>query len=367
MKKNTISIILPNFGGGGAERAYLEIAKELAKRDYFVEFVLMHCSGELLDKAQSLFSVGDLKCNRLRNLPKILISYLQKNKPDFLIASMWPLTVIAPFSQLLSKHKCKVLICEQNYLSAQYQNRGWLNWILMRISMAIGYRLAYSRLGVSVGVINDIVNLSGLPKKMFKLVYNPVPIFKEPSKKLINHAEQLWSCPSGARIITVGSFKSQKNHSLLLKAFAKLNITDAKLMFVGEGKGREPLSLLVEELGLADKIIFAGVQTDTTPFYLTADLFVLSSNYEGFGNVIVEALACGTPIVSTDCPSGPSEILKKGQFGKLVPVNDINALAIAISQQIKAPLNRDLLIKRALDFSPEKITNKYLCSLGELN
>ena len=112
-----------NFGGGGAERAYLEIAKELAKRGYFVEFVLMHCSCELLDKAQSLFSVVDLKCNRLRNLPKILITYLQKNKPDFLIASMWPLTVIAPFSQLLSKHKCKVLICEQNFLSAQYQNR----------------------------------------------------------------------------------------------------------------------------------------------------------------------------------------------------------------------------------------------------
>ena len=366
MKEKKISIILPNFGGGGAEKAYLEIGQEFAKRDYFVEFVLMHCSGELLEKAKSLFSVVDLKCHRMRNLPKILINYLQNNKPNFLIAPMWPLTVIAPISQLLSKHKCKVLICEQNYLSIQYRQRGWLNWSLMRISMAICYRIAHRRIGVSTGVIKDIVKLSGLPKKMFELIHNPVPTFIEPSKNSIQHVEQLWSCPSGARIITVGSFKPQKNHKLLLKAFAKLKIKDAKLMFVGKGEGREHLSILVEELGLADKIVFAGFQIDTIPFYLTADLFVLSSNYEGFGNVIVEALACGTPVVSTDCPSGPSEILKNGQFGGLVPVNDVNALAIGITKQLEEPVSRDLLIKRAKDFSSEKIASKYLRSFEEL-
>ena len=128
-------------------------------------------------------------------------------------------------------------------------------------------------------------------------------------------------------------FKHQKNHALLLRAFALLERPDARLMLLGNGELEPDLRRLAAELGIADRVIFAGFHPDPTPFYRTADLFVLSSDYEGFGNVIVEALACGTPVVSTDCPSGPAEILADGEFGALVPVGDAQALARAIDRR----------------------------------
>ena len=366
MKKKTISILLPNLGGGGAEKAYLELAREFVLKEYSVEFALMQFHGELLEKAETKFSIVNLNCHRFISLPKILINYLRISKPDILITSMWPLTVIAPLSKLLSRHRCKVLVCEQNYLSVQYQNKSLLNWVLMRISMALGYRIANARIGVSNGVINDISKLSGLPTNKFELIYNPIPSYIKPSEGSLKYAEELWACPKGARIITVGKFKAQKNHKLLLKALAKIHHHNARLMFVGDGEGRKSLSLLAENLKIQDKVIFAGFQIDTTPFYETADLFVLSSDYEGFGNVIVEALSCGTPVVSTNCPSGPAEILDNGRYGSLVPVNDEKALAKAIDFQLDKRVDKDLLINRALDFSTNLATNKYLKSIEEI-
>src|SRR5690606_28337844 len=114
----------------------------------------------------------------------------------------------------------------------------------------------------------------------------------------------LWGTPSGARILHVGSLKRQKNHPLLLRSFAQITAHEARrLMLVGTGQEEAGLRALTAELGIADRVIFAGFHPDPTPFYRTADLFALSSDYEGFGNVIVEAMACGTPVVSTDCPS----------------------------------------------------------------
>ena len=120
------------------------------------------------------------------------------------------------------------------------------------------------------------------------------------------------------------------------------------------------LSLMADQLGIADRVIFAGFDADPTPFYITADLFVLSSDNEGFGNVIVEALACGTPVVSTDCPSGPAEILKNGQFGTLVPVNDVSALAKAMNASLSAHHNVEALKRRAADFNPKHAAERYL-------
>ena len=131
-------------------------------------------------------------------------------------------------------------------------------------------------------------------------------------------------------------------------------------MFVGDGAGRDALLSLAQELGVADRVILAGFHPDPTPFYKTADLFVLSSDYEGFGNVIVEALACGTPVVSTDCPSGPGEILDGGRFGRLVPVDDAEAMAEAMHAALDAPADPGALKHRAADFLPELAARKYL-------
>ena len=192
----------------------------------------------------------------------------------------------------------------------------------------------------------------GCDKGAFEVVYNPVPTRAVPEQATLDIADRLWSGQRGARILTVGTMKAVKNHRLLLRAFARLDRPDALLMFVGDGTGREALLSLARDLGVADRVIFAGFQPDPTPFYKTADLFVLSSNYEGFGNVIVEALATGTPVVSTDCPSGPAEILENGKWGRLTPVGDADALAEAMRASLKDDHDTAALKRRASRFRP---------------
>ena len=135
-------------------------------------------------------------------------------------------------------------------------------------------------------------------------------------------------------------------------------------MLVGEGQNQPMLRALARTLGIADRVVFAGFHADPSPFYATADLFVLSSAYEGFGNVIVEALSFGVPVVSTDCPSGPAEILEDGRWGRLTPIGDAQALARAVDEALAEPVDRDALKRRAADFAPEIAARKYLDLLG---
>ena len=355
-----ISILLPDLGGGGAERVNLDLAYEFARAGHAVEFVLMQACGDLLEEARASFSVIDLDTPRARALPLALARYLRQRRPDALLAAMWPLTVTAPLAQRLSGHRCKVLISEHGILSAQYRDWGRFHRLLLRLSASLGYRHVNSRIGVSAGVAADMAALSGIRKDAFEVVYNPVPPRAVPEEAALDSADRLWSRPKGARILTVGTMKAVKNHPLLLRAFALLDRPDAMLMFVGDGDGREALLSIARGLGVTDRVIFAGFHPDPTPFYKTADLFVLSSNFEGFGNVIVEAMACGTPVVSTDCPSGPAEILKNGRFGMLTPVGDTEALSRAIADALEQLHDRDALKRRATDFAPQIAARKYL-------
>lgn len=359
-----ISILLPDLRGGGVERIRLVLAREFVRAGHKVEFVLMQARGELLQEASAEFSVVDLATPRMRKLPYAFVHYLRRSRPDVVLAAMWPLTVIAPFAARLSGHRCKILVSEHGILSAQYRNRGLLHGCLLRLSTALGYRLADGRVGVSTGVVRDMAMLAKLNPKDFETIHNPLSPRGEPGADDLGEAERLWGVPRGGRVLTVGTMKRVKNHPLLLRAFSRLDDPKARLMFVGQGEGRDALLALAQDLGVTDRIILAGFHPDPTPFYKTADLFVLSSDYEGFGNVIVESLACGTPVVSTDCPSGPAEILENGRYGDLVPVGDAETLSDAIMRALSAPKAPDTLRRRAEDFAPEIAARKYLSLLN---
>lgn len=356
----TIAFVLPDLRGGGAERVNLDLAHELRGAGHAVEFVLMQAHGELLEEAQIAFPVADLKVPRARGVPLALARYLRARRPDALLAAMWPLTVIAPLARALSGHDCRVIVSEHGILSAQYKDWGALHGLALRASVAICYRMADARVGVSEGVAKDMAKLARMPVGQFTVIHNPVPPRQQPSVTAMAEAEAFWGTPPGSRIVTVGRFKAVKNHALLLRSFARMASSQARLMLVGNGEGEHALRAQAQQLGIADKVIFAGFHSDPTPFYASADLFVLSSNYEGFGNVIVEALACGLPVVSTDCPSGPAEILNNGLFGKLVPVGDEAALAEAMTTTLTEPHDREKLRARARDFAPKGIARAYL-------
>ncbi len=176
--------------------------------------------------------------------------------------------------------------------------------------------------------------------------------------------EQLWGAGFQYHVLSVGALKAQKDHANLVRAFALLPADfNAKLIILGEGELRPNLENLIEELGLQSRISMPGFVADPYPWFGTADLFVLASQWEGFGNVIVEALECGVPVVSTDCLSGPAEILEYGRYGKLVPIANPEAMAEAIAVSLNESHDRSKLMSRAAEFSVSNISSQYLTYL----
>ena len=358
-----ISILLPDLRGGGVERIRLELAREFRTMGYQVEFLLMSAAGDLLTEASKDFTVVDLNARRARHVLWKLIRHLHRSPPDALVAAMWPLTALAPLAARLARFGGPVAVSEHNLLSSQYGSRSSTHKLMLKASIWAGYRLATSRIAVSEGVRGDMAQICRLSEDHIAVIQNPVRRLTKPETTTTESINDLWGSV-GKRIVTVGSLKDVKNHSVLLRAFQLLPKGSAKLMLVGQGPNENKLRKLAEELAVSDDVIFAGFHADPAPFYETADLFVLSSDYEGFGNVIVEALSCGLPVVSTDCPSGPAEILENGRYGRLTPVGDAEALAAAMQEALAAPHDREALKRRAADFSPERAARAYLSALG---
>lgn len=360
-----ISILLPDLRGGGAERVSLDLGREFVRLGHPVEFVLMRADGDFLSEARAEFPVVDLQTPRARQVVPALARYLRQTRPAALLAAMWPLTTLAPVAARLAGYRGPVAISEHNTIyTRQYRDWGWLHHFALRSSAFVGYRLASARIGVSRGVCDDISAMSLMAAERMTTIYNPVRKLPSPAPEVLKQVDKTWGGATGRRILTVGSFKDQKNHPLLLRSFAEMGDAGARLMILGQGSNEEKLRALAADLGIAAQVIFPGFHADPAPFYASADLFVLSSDYEGFGNVIVEALSFGLPVVSTDCPAGPAEILDGGRFGRLVPVGDAPALAQAMAAALAEPADQDLLKRRAADFSPEIAARSYLSALG---
>jgi len=355
-----IALVLPDLGGGGAERVTLTLANELVARGIAVDIVLMRCEGAFLEQVPRTIRLVDLKAPRTRHAPLAFARYLRAERPDAVIANMWPLTTACIIARSLARSKARLLACEHAMLADSYRDWGWLHGFFLRSSIAALHPFADVRAAVSSGVADDLAAMTGIERSRFEVVYNPVAVHP-PTSDETAAVDGAWRGWAGKRIITVGTLNAVKNQALLLHAFARLLETvDDRLMLLGEGPLRGELKALARKLGVADKIIMPGFMPNPTPFYRAADLFVLSSDYEGFGNVIVEALACGLPAVSTDCPSGPAEILENGRWGRLTPVGDAEALANAMAQSLAAEHDREALRRRAADFSPARAAERYL-------
>jgi glycosyltransferase involved in cell wall biosynthesis len=315
------------MGGGGAERVALEIIRDLLGAGHKVDLVLVRATGQLMPLVPAEVRVIDLNASRMLGALKPLVRYFRRERPDAIQVSMWPLTTVAILAHRLSRSRSRLMTSDHIAFS---RAGGW-DKALIRLTAGPLYRLADVRVVVSEGAAQDLAALTGLGRDRFELIYNPISPPREirPMAK----AERLWG-PGKDRIIAVGSLKPQKNHAQLLRAFARMGREDTKLMILGEGPLRSDLERLAAELGILDRVVLPGFQIDPWPFYASASLFVLSSNWEGFANVVLEALAAGLPVVSTDCPSGPAEILDHGRFGALVPVGDEAALAAAMERAL---------------------------------
>ena len=330
----------------------LTLGKAFKALGISVDILVMSKEGEFLDEAQNGFNLIDLKCNKTYKLPLILLEYASSNKPDVVISSFWKLNLCACLARTFFPFY-KLILWEHSPPTKTPFSPAWI----YAISASLIYQLSTKIVAVSDGVGDDIRKCTiGLSNKIIT-IYNPIV---PPAVEVASVKASERTGPS--LIVSVGRLEPQKNPGLLIRAFSIVckNNSNVNLLFVGDGSLRSELEKSCRDLNLEDRIQFLGFSPNPYEVLRNADLFVLSSNYEGLGNVIIEALFCGLPIVSTDCPSGPSELLMNGTYGSLVPVDDEVALAAAIKSELSNKREPSAQIHAAQRFMPNIVANKFL-------
>lgn len=354
-----VAFLLPNMRGGGAERVALRLVEDFLSRGHEVDLLLMSPVGELMPLVPAACRVLDLNAARIRSVIVPLRKYLRDREPVALQASMWPLTVAAVIARSLARSQTRLLLSEHVMLSHQYSQFGRLRRSFLSRSIAWSYPKANARVAVSERVADDLTAISGIDRKSIDVIYNPVagpPPGNIPTAEIM----ALWG-EAVDRILTVGSLKEQKNQAMMIRAFALLRKRRrAKLMILGEGDLRASLQDLAAEYGVADDVLLPGFATNPWPYYASATAFALSSDYEGYPLVLIEAMKCGLPVVCTDCESGPAEILAGGLYGELTPLGDEVAFAEALERALSRPHNPAQLEARANALSGQATSDRYL-------
>ena len=355
-----ISIILPDLGGGGAERVVVNLANSFAQRGFAVEMVLLSATGVFLADLVPNVRVVNLNVSRLRSVLLPLVRYLRQSRPAALLACMWPLTVVALLARALAFVPTRVVVAEHTTWSRdEIASTLWGRWKVAN-SMHYGFPAADGIVTVSSGAADDLALFANLDRNAITVIYNPVVGDSKPQSSTPLAPDGWWTGPH-RRVLAVGRLKTIKDYATLMHAFARLRQrVDARLLILGDGECRAALEVQVRQLCIEASVFMPGFVKDASPYYQHADLHVLSSIGEGLPTVIIEALAAGTPVVSTDCPSGPREILCDGQFGCLVPVGDAAALAVAMADSLAVTHDTAALKARAQYFSIDKATDRYL-------
>jgi glycosyltransferase involved in cell wall biosynthesis len=355
-----IAMIWPDLRGGGAERVAVNLANGFVQRGYSVDMVLLSAKGEFLTDLLPSIRVVDLDVKRMRWAMPSLVGYLRQTRPAAILVSMWPLTLCAIWARTLSRVTTRLVVAEHTTWSRSELLERWLLSWQVRNSMHYFFPSSDAIVAVSQGAAEDLARLANLDSKAITIIYNPVTCNAKLSASSPLDPDGWWTGPH-RKVLAVGALKAVKDYATLLQAFARLcQRVEARLLILGEGELRSALEVQVRQLGIEANVFMPGFVKDVSPYYQQADLHVLSSTCEGFGNVIVEALQAGTPVVSTDCPSGPSEILCDGQFGRLVPVGDAHLLALAMGDSLAASHDTGALKSRAQDFSIDKAVDRYL-------
>jgi glycosyltransferase involved in cell wall biosynthesis len=357
--KDRAALFLPGLYEGGAERVILNLAKEISARGYAVDLVLARAEGPYMDQIPASVRLIDLKAPRVATSVPALIKYLQRERPTALLSAMFA-NVIALWARRLCGIPRRLVISEHNTLASVVHNKKDLRWQVYPKLAGWFYPWADTIVAVSAGVANDLTQAAGISRDLIQVVYNPVITddLQEKSKARLEHP---WFADGEPPVILgIGRLTDQKAVDLLLHAFSQVrNGRPARLLILGEGEERPILETLISRLGLEQDVQLMGFVENPYPYLAHAALFVLPSRWEGLPTVLVEALYAGTPIVATDCPGGSREILKDGQYGKLVPVDSPTQLAQAMEDTLDAhcvsppreswePFKSDLVTERYL-------------------
>jgi len=355
-----VAIFLPSLRGGGAERVMLCLARGFAERGCEVDIVLAKREGSYLSEVPKNVNVVDLKAGRvLASLPA-LVRYLRRAKPAVLLSAMDHANVVALWAQRISRIGARVVVSVHTTFSLGVKHSNGRGRLIPYIARRC-YSWADGVVAVSRGVADNLSNTIGLPRESIHVIHNPVvvPELSELAREQVDHP---WF-RTGKRpvVLSVGRLTAAKDYPTLLRAFSQMiKERPMRLVILGEGEERAELEAMVRNLGLEDVVSLPGFVKNPYAYMSKAAVLVLSSAWEGFGNVLVEAMAVGTPVVASDCPNGPAEILEDGKYGRLTPVGNSEALARGIIATLDGPLSPEVLQQRAREFSYDDIVDQYI-------
>ncbi len=379
-----IAYFLPSVAAGGVARMTLNLVEESARRGLTTDLVLCRDAGAFRDQVPAAARVvvlprsSQLRARRMAlaaapacrrellrpvllplrgahaiaHLPA-LVSYLERDRPDLLVAAKTHTNLTAIWGRALARASTRVAVSERTNLSREIASPKGRKWRWRHIAPVVRavYPQADLIFAVSHGVADDLAARTGLPRRRIETVYNPVvtEALRRRTREPISHP---WFREGEPPVVLgVGRLDPQKDFATLIRAFSRVREQrPARLLILGEGRERGRLLALAREIGVAADLALPGFVPNPTAYMARAGVFVLSSSYEGLPGALIEALHAGCPVVSTDCPSGPGEILEAGKYGPLVRVGDAVGLAGSILQRLAEPRGSDLLRARAEAF-----------------
>jgi glycosyltransferase involved in cell wall biosynthesis len=359
----TVAFFMPSFRGGGAERVMLTVASGLV-RDVSVDIVVAQKEGPYLTQVPAGVRIVDLAAHRVIAGIPALCGYLRRERPYAMLSALTHVNVVAVWTRVLARVATRLVISEHTTATASAEHAASMRERVLPAFARLSYGKADAIVAVSAGAAADLAALTGLDPSRITVIHNPVvtPAVLALASRPLEHPWFRQGQPPV--ILGAGRLTASKDFQTLIRAFALVRSQrDARLVILGEGEERAMLQRLVRELGIERDCMLPGFVDNPYQYMRHAAVFVLSSRWEGFGNVLAEAMACGCPVVSTDCPNGPREILEDGRYGRLVPVRDADALARAIHATLEQRPDADS-VERAMAFGLDTALEKYRRALA---
>ncbi len=355
-----LAIFVSYSGQGGVEQVINNLVQGLAADSCHIDLLLIKAKSLHLKAFPEGVNVIKLESNHSATALPELVRYLKQRRPPVLMAVRHRALKIAVIARLLSQTDTRIVGQIHTTASVALTRNSRLKKALWELETRIFYRMADKMIGVSKGVADDIRQMARLPAEKVAAIYNPIitPALQQLAQEEVDHP--WFNDHQLPVIISAGRLTAQKDFPTLIRAFARLQQNlPSRLLILGDGGDRSALEALTKELNLAHAIDLHGHVDNPFAWMRNADLFVLSSIWEGFGNVLAEALAVGTPVVATDCPNGPREILQSGRYGKLVPPGDPAALATAITDTLSQQRQHSDFSAALVDFTIASAARHY--------
>ena len=343
----------------------LNLARGMLELGLSVDLVVASSAGPYGSLVPQACTLIDLGASRILSALPGLLRYLRRRRPPALLSAMDHANLVALWARAMARAPTRVYVSVRSTLSREARESQTLAGRSLPYLASVFYPRAQAVIAVSQGVAEDLERLIGPGRARVLVIPNPVVTSEIPELAAVMPDHRWANDPYIGVILAAGRLAPQKDFPTLIRAFAALgDRPDLRLVILGEGPERPALTALVRDLGLGGRVDLPGFVDNIFAYMARARVFVLSSAWEGLPGVLIQAMACGTPVVSTDCPSGPREVLEHGRLGALVPVGDEQGMAAAMARTLDQPPDSTRLKARAADFEVTTVTRRYLDVLG---